>query len=85
MSGQSSQYLDLRGITCPLNVVQTKQKIKSLPAGQVLEIQLDSGDPLERVSRVIKDDGHKVLSLKKSDDDTFKLLVQKNGGNTEKA
>lgn len=69
--------LDLRGIICPLNVFQAKQKIKALPAGQVLEIFLDSGDPLERVSRAMKDDGHKVLNLKKNDDGTFIVNVMK--------
>jgi tRNA 2-thiouridine synthesizing protein A len=76
MIEKSTSNLDLRGITCPLNVVQTKQKLKSLQEGDVLKILLDSGDPLERVSRTVKDEGHKVLSLKKNDDDTYNLLVR---------
>ncbi|MBI5971241.1 MAG: sulfurtransferase TusA family protein [Deltaproteobacteria bacterium] len=68
--------LDLRGVVCPINFVKTKLKLESMEAGEVLELTLDSGEPIQNVPKSIKEEGHKILEVKK-EDGFFRLKVQK--------
>ncbi|TAN63281.1 sulfurtransferase TusA family protein [bacterium] len=68
--------LDLRGVMCPINFVKTKLKLESMDAGEVLEIVLDSGEPIQNVPKSIKDEGHKIVEVKK-EDGFFRLKIQK--------
>jgi len=65
--------IDLRGVMCPINFDETKL----LDQGQVLEVILDSGEPIQNVPKSIKEEGHKILEVKKEDDGYFRLKVQK--------
>ncbi len=42
-------FLDLRGTPCPINFVRTKLKLAQLSAGEILEVWLDAGEPIEQV------------------------------------
>ncbi|MEK6791758.1 MAG: sulfurtransferase TusA family protein, partial [Deltaproteobacteria bacterium] len=66
--------LDLRGVLCPINFVKAKLKIESLETGQVLELFLDSGEPIQNVPKSIKEEGHKILEVKK-EEGHFRLMV----------
>lgn len=41
--------LDLRGTPCPINFVRTKLRLEQMEAGQLLEVWLDRGEPIEQV------------------------------------
>lgn len=69
--------LDLRGVMCPINFVKTKLKLEGMEAGQVLEVLLDSGDPIQNVPKSIKEEGHKIVEVKKEPDGFFRIKVQK--------
>jgi tRNA 2-thiouridine synthesizing protein A len=68
--------LDLRGVICPINFVKAKLKIETMETGQVLEHFLDSGEPIQNVPKSIKEEGHKILEVKK-EDGHFRLMVKK--------
>ncbi len=68
--------LDLRGVLCPINFVKTKLKLESMNEGEVLEIVLDSGEPIQNVPKSIKDEGHKIIEVKK-EADHFRLKIRK--------
>ena len=68
--------LDLRGVLCPINFVKTKLKLESMAEGQVLELVLDSGEPMQNVPKSLKDEGHKVVEVKK-EGDHFRLKVER--------
>ena len=68
--------LDLRGVMCPINFVKAKLKLEAMEAGQVLELTLDSGEPIQNVPKSIKDEGHKIVEVKK-EDGYFRLKIQK--------
>lgn len=68
--------LDLRGIMCPINFVKTKLKLEAMDAGQILEVVLDSGEPIQNVPKSIKDEGHKIVEVRK-EDDHFRLKIRK--------
>ena len=59
---------DFRGVACPMNFVKTKIELATLKSGDLLEILLDEGEPIENVPGSIKGEGHKVLDQKKVDD-----------------
>ncbi len=73
---KSDAFLDLRGVLCPINFVKTKLKLDMMEPGEVLELVLDSGEPIQNVPKSIKEEGHKILEVKK-EEGFFKLKIQK--------
>ncbi|VAV83436.1 hypothetical protein MNBD_DELTA01-2032 [hydrothermal vent metagenome] len=73
---EAKESIDLRGVMCPMNFVKAKLKLEALDAGEVLEIVLDSGEPIQNVPKSIKDEGHKIVEVKK-EDGHFRLKVEK--------
>ncbi len=57
--------LDLKGVACPFNYVQAKVRLETMDIGQLLEITIDDGEPIENVPKSLKNDGHDVLDTKK--------------------
>ncbi|NJL11374.1 MAG: sulfurtransferase TusA family protein [Calothrix sp. SM1_7_51] len=41
--------LDLRGTPCPINFVRTKICLEKMSPGELLEVWLDPGEPIEQV------------------------------------
>jgi tRNA 2-thiouridine synthesizing protein A len=72
----SDSTLDLRGVMCPINFVKTKLKLEAMDPGEILEVILDSGDPIQNVPKSIKEEGHKIVEVKK-EGDFFRLKVQR--------
>lgn len=68
--------LDLRGVLCPINFVKTKLKLEAMDAGAVLEVILDPGDPIQNVPKSIKEEGHKIVEVKR-EEGYFRIKVQK--------
>ena len=73
---KAASTLDLRGVLCPMNFVKTKLKLESMNDGEVLEIILDSGEPIQNVPKSIKEEGHKIVEVKR-EGDFFRLKIQK--------
>ncbi len=67
--------LDLRGTPCPINFVRTKLKLEQMAVGQILEVWLDGGEPVEQVPDSLRMEGYGIEAL---DDrgDFFALLVR---------
>jgi len=61
---------------CPINFVKTKLKLEMMEPGEVLEVLLDSGDPIQNVPKSIKEEGHKIVEVKK-EGDFFRIKVQR--------
>ncbi|WP_448601535.1 sulfurtransferase TusA family protein [Thermoleptolyngbya sp.] len=52
--------LDLRGTPCPLNFVRTKLRLEKMPAGSLLEVWLDPGEPIEQVPDSLQMEGYPI-------------------------
>lgn len=52
--------LDLRGTPCPINFVRTKMKLEQMAAGEILEVWLDAGEPIEQVPDSLKMAGYTI-------------------------
>lgn len=68
--------LDLRGVVCPINFVKAKLKLDMMETGEILELVLDSGEPIQNVPKSIKEEGHRIFDVKK-EEGYFTLKVQK--------
>lgn len=67
---------DLRGVSCPLNFVKTKIELSALKAGDLLEIWLDDGQPIQNVPGSVRNEGHEVIRATQTDD-YWKVLIRK--------
>ncbi len=72
---EAKETLDLRGVLCPMNFVKTKLKLESMESGELLEVVLDSGEPIQNVPKSVKEEGHKIVEVKK-EDDHFRLKIE---------
>jgi TusA-related sulfurtransferase len=68
--------LNLRGTPCPINFVRTKLKLEQMAPGQLLEVWLDPGEPIEQVPDSLRMEGYGIESI---DDrgDFFALKVRR--------
>jgi TusA-related sulfurtransferase len=55
--------LDLRGTPCPINFVRTKMKLEQMTVGDLLEVWLDPGEPIEQVPDSLKMAGYNVEQI----------------------
>lgn len=69
--------IDITDVVCPVTFVKVKVALEGLEDGQILAIKMKDGDPVQNVPRGIKEEGHQVLKLLTSEDDTYTLLVRK--------
>ena len=71
-------YLDITSDICPITFVKTKLLMERMKSGEIVEIRLPSGEPLENVPRSIREEGHTVLSLESATEvDVHILRIQK--------
>ncbi len=71
--------VDITDVNCPITFVKTKVALEELDDGDILEIRLNDGEPVQNVPRSLKEEGHKVLGLTQNEDGTYRLIVQKVG------
>lgn len=76
---KADDSLYITDVVCPITFVKVKMALEDLENGQILDVHLNEGEPIQNVPRSLKDEGHKVLSVQKNDDETYNLLVQKGG------
>lgn len=55
--------LDLRGTPCPINFVRTKLQLQRMRSGQLLEVWIDTGEPVAQVPDSLKMEGYSIEQL----------------------
>ena len=60
----SSKYLDLKSVPCPLNVVKIKLALEKLSNNEQLIVELDKGEPEEMVLSNLKKMGFLFKTIK---------------------
>ena len=53
----NENYLDLRGVICPLNLIRCKLALEKLNTNQMLYVDIDTGEPEAMVIPSLKQDG----------------------------
>ena len=57
------KFLDLAGISCPMNFVHIKVALSGLLPGEVIQARLDSGEAAADLKRTLVDQGYHVPGL----------------------
>jgi TusA-related sulfurtransferase len=78
---QADARVDITDVVCPVTFVKTKVALEELEDGQVLEVRLNDGEPIQNVPRSLKDEGHRVTRVARAEDGTYLLTVVKGGLN----
>lgn len=76
---KADEFLDITDVVCPITFVKIKVALEDMDDGQILEIKLNEGEPVQNVPRSLKDENHKILKLDDNGDGTFTLFVEKGG------
>jgi TusA-related sulfurtransferase len=70
-------HLDITKEHCPMTFVKTKIELAKLKAGDVLEVLLTEGEPLENVPRTSKEQGYNVLAVEPVEGSVYKVTIRK--------
>jgi len=76
---QVDDKLDITDVNCPVTFVKTKVALEEMDEGQILQVHLNDGEPVQNVPRSLKEEGHEILKLEDNGDGTFELYVKKVG------
>jgi len=68
--------LDITKDVCPITFVKTKLKLEQLQQGEVLEVILNDGEPIQNVPRSVKSEGHKIISIEQIGE-KYRLLIER--------
>ncbi len=74
-----TEKVDITDVVCPVTFVKTKVALEELEDGQILQVHLNDGEPVQNVPRSVKDEGHQILKLKDNEDGTYDLYIRKVG------
>ncbi|OFX62666.1 MAG: response regulator SirA [Bacteroidetes bacterium GWB2_41_8] len=69
--------LDITQEHCPMTFVKTKIQLSKLNPGDVLEVWLTEGEPLENVPKSSREQGFNVLEVSHIEGAIHKVLIQK--------
>ncbi|SKB77180.1 TusA-related sulfurtransferase [Lachnospiraceae bacterium] len=73
------EKVDITDVVCPVTFVKTKVALEELDDGQILQVHLNDGEPVQNVPRSVKDEGHQILKLQDNEDGTYELYIKKVG------
>ncbi len=82
MSGQPAPAarVDVRAFTCPITWVKTRIALERLQLGDVLEVLLREGEPLQNLPGSAAEDGHRVVFMEPLREDragSWRILLEK--------
>ncbi|WP_041623463.1 sulfurtransferase TusA family protein [Spirochaeta thermophila] len=72
--------LDITRDTCPMTFVKTKLELEKLKPGEVLEVYLSEGEPLDNVPKTARAQGYEVLDISHVEGGTYLVRIRKRGG-----
>ncbi|WP_206812629.1 sulfurtransferase TusA family protein [Paradesulfitobacterium ferrireducens] len=72
-------FIDITDVICPITFVKAKIAMEELTSGEILEVRMNDGEPIQNVPRSFKDEGHKVIDVIKNEDGTFTVFIEKDG------
>ena len=73
----ATKTLDITREHCPMTFVKTKIELSRLQEGDILEVLLSEGEPLENVPANAREQGYNVLSVEHVEGTTHKVTIKK--------
>ncbi len=62
---------------CPMTFVKTKLELQKLNKGDILEVLLRDGEPLENVPKGVEEHGYRVIDISFVGEGVYKLVIEK--------
>jgi len=72
----ATKVLDITAEHCPMTFVKTKLAIAQLQAGDILEVLLTEGEPLENVPRTAAEQGHTIREIVPVREKIHKVVIE---------
>jgi tRNA 2-thiouridine synthesizing protein A len=72
------EFMDLRGLKCPLPALMTRRALESKPAGAMLTVTADDPMAFIDVPHMCRSEGHDVISTEREGDVTIIVLRRGN-------
>ena len=69
--------LDITQEHCPMTFVKTKLELEKLDSGDILEVLLTEGEPLDSVPKTSSEQGYVVLGIEHVAGPTYKVRIRK--------
>ena len=69
--------LDITKEHCPMTFVKTKLELAKLKSGEILEVLLKEGEPLDSVPQSSKEQGFEIIEISHVEKDLYKVLIKK--------
>ena len=73
----ATKVLDITKEHCQMTFVKTKIELAKLQEGDILEVLLTEGEPLDNVPRNAQEQGYNVLSVEHVEGTTHKVIIKK--------
>ena len=73
----ATHTLDITKDHCPMTFVKTKLKMAQIAVGDILEVLLVEGEPLDNVPRAAIEQGYNVLSVTHVEGNVHKVTILK--------
>ncbi len=72
---QDSNFIDLKSVPCPLNVVKCKLALEKLSKEDILFVDLDRGEPEIMVKQTLENLGYQLDQVK-TENEWIRLVVR---------
>jgi tRNA 2-thiouridine synthesizing protein A len=72
----SNEFLDLKGVPCPQNTAKTLLKLEGMDSGEILEVVVDDGEPIENVPPALEEEGFRIVARKKTKENIWHLFIR---------
>lgn len=73
----STYKLDITKDRCPMTFVKTKLQLEKMEDGDILEVLLIEGEPLDKVPKTCTEQGFLVQEITHVKDNIHKIIVKK--------
>jgi TusA-related sulfurtransferase len=69
--------LDITRDHCPMTFVKTKIQLAKIAKGDILELIVTEGEPLENIPKSATEQGFEILDIEKLHDTIYKIRIKK--------
>ncbi len=69
--------LDITKEHCPMTFVRAKLELAKLKTGEILEVLLKEGEPLENVPKSSEEQGYEIVEISHVERDIYKVIIKK--------
>ncbi len=73
----ATYQLDITKEHCPMTFVKTKVELSKISGGDILEVSLLKGEPLENVPKSAEEQGHEILKIAQVEGDVYQVIIRK--------